>query len=547
MRERIIGLETEYSLSHIPAPGETAMPSADLSARAIAAARGAIGYQRWDDSPFWPNGGKVYLDLGHVECASPECRGVHEAVLYDKSSDRLIELTADAVEGELGFAPSRESIFAAKNNVDAHGVSFGSHENYLVARSTPVIPDPEEFFHYLARVLVPFLVSRTILCGSGIVQGGFQISQRAAYINSVSALDTRQSRPIINTRDEPHADAETYRRLHLILGDANMAEWADFLKLGTTSIVLTMAEDVFLDGLPELQSPVSALWAISKDPTLKTAVPLANGRSATALEIQQYYLDSARAYFDDRGEEEEQILERWSQVLSELAREPRLTVGKLDWVTKKDLLENQLPQGTGWDDPRLKALDFQYHSLRSKSSIYGMLAATGLINRLLRDEEIEAALRKPPKATRARVRSAVIEYGGSPRDWTECAISDGPVNMEDPFDWISVDAMVRLGTPPREVFSSLAAACSQRTVEVVIQAVRGLADLADHTGSSLSTQIRALIVSMAAHHDRRVRLAAIEAMAAVGGSTFRQPLREATQDTDYRVRFAAECVLRGEP
>jgi hypothetical protein len=307
-----------------------------------------------------------------------------------------------------------------------------------------------------------------------------------------------------------------------------------------------MAEDVFLDSLPELRAPVSALWSISQDPTLKTSVPLANGHSATALEIQRWYLDAARAYFEHPENEEQEILERWSQVLSELARDPRLTIGKLDWVTKKDLLEKQMSPSSGWKDDAIKALDFRYHSLRRGSSVYGHLLDAGLMERLVREEEVECGLDEPPPFTRARMRAVALRRGVFPSDWTEFEIG-GNGEVDDPFDWASVTLLLRMNVPPDELFEWLSAACDLGAVQVRVQALGRLAELASvRSALGLRSQICERLIAALADGDWRVRLAAVQAMSTTSPRTFFGALRQASQDADYRVRFAAETASAGD-
>jgi proteasome accessory factor A len=276
-------------------------------------------------------------------------------------------------------------------------------------------------FASIVRHLTPFFVSRQVVCGSGRVgigqdgrEHGFQISQRADYFEVEVGLETTLKRPIINTRDEPHADADKYRRLHVIIGDANLAEISTYLKVGTTALVLAMVEDAWLADELTLLRPVSALHAVSHDPTLRTTVELRDGRRLTALDLQMEYLDQARKYVEDRfgtdaDAETVDVLARWESVLTRLGDDPMRLSRELDWVAKYELLQAYRDRdGLGWDNARLQAVDLQYSDVREDKGLYHRLVARGRIERLLDEDAVESAVTNPPEDTRAYFRGECL-------------------------------------------------------------------------------------------------------------------------------------------
>jgi Pup amidohydrolase len=310
--------------------------------------------------------------------------------------------------------PGAAPIVLYKNNTDNKGASYGAHENYLMRRSTP--------FTDIVRHLTPFFVSRQVVCGAGRVgigqdgrEHGFQVSQRADYFEVEVGLETTLKRPIINTRDEPHADPEKYRRLHVILGDANLAEVSTYLKVGTTALVLAMIEDGFLTGDLTVEQPVASLRAVSHDPTLKHLLTLRGGRTLTAVQLQMEYLDLARKFVDDRlgndvDAQTRDVLDRWESVLTRLEQDPMLCAGELDWVAKLKLLSQYRDRdGLDWDDAKLHLIDLQYSDIRPEKGLYAKLVAAGRIERLLDDASVERAMHDPPEDTRAYFRGRCLE------------------------------------------------------------------------------------------------------------------------------------------
>ncbi|MFL1382339.1 depupylase/deamidase Dop, partial [Nocardiopsis protaetiae] len=330
-------------------------------------------------------------------------------VLWDKAGERVM---ADAA-ARAGATPGIEPIQLYKNNTDNKGASYGCHENYLMQRSTP--------FGDIVRHLVPFFVSRQVVVGAGKVgigsdgQGvGFQLSQRADFFEVEVGLETTLKRPIINTRDEPHADPDKYRRLHVIIGDANMSEISTYLKLGTTSLVLSMIEDGFISVDLSLETPVADLRAVSHDPTLTHRVKLRDGRRMTALELQGEYLDQARKYVEDRfgtdvDPDTVDVLDRWESALTRLGNDPMDLADELDWVAKLKVLEGYRSRdGLDWSHPRLQLVDLQYSDVRPDKGIYNRLVARGRIKRLLEEPQVQRAVTEPPEDTRAYFRGRCL-------------------------------------------------------------------------------------------------------------------------------------------
>jgi proteasome accessory factor A len=310
--------------------------------------------------------------------------------------------------------PGGVPIVLYKNNTDGKGASYGAHENYLMRRSTP--------FGDIVKHLTPFFVSRQVICGAGRVgigqdgrEHGYQISQRADFFEVEVGLETTLKRPIVNTRDEPHADADRYRRLHVIIGDANLAELSTYLKVGTTSLVLAMIEARALSRDLGVDAPVASLRAVSHDPTLKHQLTMDDGRKLTAVQLQLEYLDLARKYVedkygDDADAQTKDVLTRWESVLGRLERDPMLCAKELDWVAKLSLLEQYRSRdGLEWSNAKLQLIDYQYSDIRPEKGLYQKLVGMGRIERLLSDDEVERAMHDPPEDTRAYFRGRCLE------------------------------------------------------------------------------------------------------------------------------------------
>jgi proteasome accessory factor A len=357
------------------------------------------------------NGARYYVDHAHPEYSTPECADALELVSADKSGERIL---AESMQAARRLLEPGQEIVVYKNNSDGKGNSYGTHENYLVDRQVP--------FASLVRNLLPWFVSRQVFTGAGKVgsENGagpvdYQLSARADFFEEEVGLETTLKRPLVNTRDEPHADPQKYRRLHVIVGDANLCEVATFLKVGTTAIVLAMIEDDFFDKDLSIVGPVHAVRTVSHDPTLRATVELADGGSCTAVELQWEFLRLAQKYADESGLEEcggdvaHDVLRRWEQTLTALEREPRALDGVLDWVTKLCLLEAYRDRdGLAWDDPKLALLDLQYHDVRPQRSLYERLVRAGKVERLVAEETVVAGMATPPERTRAYFRGQCL-------------------------------------------------------------------------------------------------------------------------------------------
>ena len=438
---RVQGSEVEYGIAVQGQPHANPMVASTQLVNAYAAAHGLTRRARWDfeeESPLrdargfdlsrtdadpsqltdedlglaniiLTNGARLYVDHAHPEYSSPEVTSPRDVVVWEKAGEQVMRSAAELAAQVPGSTP----IVLYKNNVDNKGASYGSHENYLMDRAVP--------FESIVAHLTPFLVSRQVICGAGRVgqrQDGsihaFQISQRADYFEVPVGLETTLKRPIINTRDEPHADPRKYRRLHVIIGDANCAEISIYLKHGTMSLVLSMVEAGVLPSGLALENPVAALHHISYDPTLKRTVKLADGREVTALDLQGEYLRHARDFVDSQGGPDEQtrdVLDRWEDVLTRLARDPMELVDQLDWVAKLALLERYRERdGLDWDHAKLHLVDLQYHDVRLERGLYHQLVRTGRMQRLVEPGEVAAAVTSPPVDTRAWFRGMCLSH-----------------------------------------------------------------------------------------------------------------------------------------
>jgi proteasome accessory factor A len=353
------------------------------------------------------NGGRLYVDGAHPEYSTPECTNPRELVAFERAGERIMAECLRAMTKARGT----EKFVLYKNNTDGKGNSYGYHENYLLARSVP--------FERIVRALTPFLVTRQIYAGAGKVAAenqtrpvDYQISQRADFFECLVDLNTMVKRPIINTRDEPHADPAKYRRLHVIVGDANMAELSTYLKIGTTAIVLDLLEAGVEFPNVDLDDPVTAIKEVSRDVDMKKTLKLADGRVTTAVGVQRAYLKAAMDFFacHELSQITKDILVRWEEVLDKLEQDPHLLVRELDWVAKRHLIRSYMDRkGCGWDDPRVLLLDLQYHDVRPEKGLYYTLERSNLIDRLVQDHEIARAEHSPPTDTRAYFRGHCLK------------------------------------------------------------------------------------------------------------------------------------------
>jgi proteasome accessory factor A len=365
------------------------------------------------------NGARYYVDHAHPEYSTPECANALDAIRYDKAGEVILARSVAAAARTL---PPGQSIVVLKNNSDGKGNSYGAHENYLMDRAVP-------FSRIVAHVM-PHFVSRQIYTGAGKVGTeatgssapaiDFQLTQRADFFEEEVGLETTLKRPIVNTRDEPHCDSQKYRRLHVIVGDANMSEVANFLKVGTTSIVLAMIEDDWFARASRefaLQSPVAALRRVSHDLSLERPLELIDGRTMTALELQWEHLDLARKYAEERGldavgghEVGNDILRRWEEVLTGLESDPLTLARQLDWVAKYRVINGYRERhGLSWQDHRLAAMDLQYHDVSPDRSLHARLGT----ERVVDPDEVVRAVTEPPETTRAYFRGRCLQRWSS--------------------------------------------------------------------------------------------------------------------------------------
>lgn len=435
---RIMGLENEYGVT-CTLRGQRRL-SPDEVARYLF--RRVVSWGR-SSNVFLENGARLYLDVGsHPEYATPECDSISDVVAHDKAGERVIESLVESAEARMREEGIRGSVFLFKNNTDSAGNSYGCHENYLTTRS-------EEFSRF-AEVLIPFLVSRQIYAGAGKVlltaRGPvYCLSQRAEHIwEGVSSATTR-SRPIINTRDEPHADAERFRRLHVIVGDSNMSEYATFLKVGAMSIMLRMLEDssVVLRDF-SLENPIRAIREISHDMSCTRRVRLSNGRELSALEIQTEYYERALRYSEQQGlpEEELKALAMWGKALDTIRVDPLGMSGEADWVMKYQLIERYREKHQiSLAHPQVALIDLQYHDVSRSRGVFYKLQDRGIAKRIVDDQRIDRAVLEPPATTRAKLRGEFIRKAKEKRrdftvDWVHLKLNDQAqrtVMLKDPF------------------------------------------------------------------------------------------------------------------
>jgi proteasome accessory factor A len=432
---KVCGLETEYGIQ-LRGGGESnpIAASSVLINAYVALVQRKIGWDFEDESPgrdargfvaegasppdvethlvntVLTNGARYYVDHAHPEISTPECVDAREAVVWDKAAETVLQRSMQAAASMPGGA----EIVVYKNNSDGKGNSYGCHENYLLAREVP--------FGRIVAQITPHFVTRQIFCGAGKVgceasgmasaDVPFQLSQRADFFEEEVGLETTLKRPIVNTRDEPHCDSQKYRRLHVIVGDANLAELATFLKVGTTAVVLSMVEDDTLPSDLTIAAPVAAIKEISWDPSLRRTIALRDGRRLTALELQWQLLEHAQKYERERGLDSvgEQvgadILRQWEDVLVGLESDRDRVAPMVDWVAKQRLMLAYMDRhGIGWDDARLRALDLQYHDVRPERSLASRVGS----QRITTDAEVEWAVSEPPETTRAYFRGKCLQ------------------------------------------------------------------------------------------------------------------------------------------
>ncbi len=378
------------------------------------------------------NGARFYVDHAHPEYSCPEVTNVRDLVIHEKAGERILEIARREANALL---PDGSQMLIYKNNSDRKGNSYGAHENYLMDRRTS--------FKQIVENLMPFFVTRQVYSGAGKVGSenrsprcDYQISQRSDFFETEVALDTMVKRPIINTRDEPHANREKYRRLHVIVGDANLSEYTIYLRSGATALVLSMIEDGAIDKNLSLRDPVRSIKETSHDPSCRKELQLEEGKRMTAVQIQAEYLEMAQRYVASRGADPmtKDVLTKWEHVIDCLQRDPMELDGQIDWVMKKSIIEGFMERKSlDWDAPQVEMLDLQYHDLRAEKGLYYILERQGRAERIVTEEEIAAAILQPPDDTRAYFRGECLKrYGaavfGVNWDSISFGVGEEPIN-----------------------------------------------------------------------------------------------------------------------
>ena len=344
------------------------------------------------------NGARLYNDHAHPEYSTPECQSLFDLVAHDKAGERILQECAERRSQELG-----ERVILYKNNTDFYGHSYGCHDNYLMARDVP--------FDYLKTSILPFFITRQIFAGAGKIgieteaglatPGHFQLTQRADFFHVEASVDTMHKRPIVNTRDEPHADPAKYRRLHGIVGDANMSEYATALKVGTTALVIELIEQRLIPETCAIANPIDTIKLISHDQTYRWMLQKIDGKMISAIDHQREFLEIAQKHLTSQNSETDWVLTQWEQTLDDLENDPMALTDRIDWVAKKWLLETFVEsEEIEWDDPWLQSIDLEYHNINVEESLFYGLP----MQRVVTDEQIQAAMHTPPADTRAYFR-----------------------------------------------------------------------------------------------------------------------------------------------
>ena len=437
MDRRIFGIENEYGVT-CTLRGQRRL-SPDEVARYLF--RRVVSWGR-SSNVFLENGSRLYLDVGsHPEYATPECDSLSDLIAHDKAGERILEGLVESAEERLAEEGIRGDIYLFKNNTDSAGNSYGCHENYLVGR--------QDDFQRTIDTLIPFFVSRQIYAGAGKVlhtaRGTvYSTSQRAEHIWEGSSSATTRSRPIINTRDEPHADAERYRRLHVIAGDSNMSEYVSYAKVGTTAALLQMLEDDIVFRDMTLENPIRAIREIARDTSCRRTVRLANGRELSALDLQWEYLERAMRYARTSGfpPEVDRAIGMWEHLLTGLEKDPMTLAREVDWVTKLQLLDRYAAKhNLEMSSPKMSLVDLAYHDVNRQRGLYYILERRGMVDRVVTDERITRAMTQPPVTTRARLRGDFIKAAKARNrdftvDWVHLKLNDQAqrtILCKDPF------------------------------------------------------------------------------------------------------------------
>jgi len=439
MNRRIFGIETEYGVT-FTFHGQRRLSPDEVSRFLF---RRVVAWGR-SSNVFLENGSRLYLDVGsHPEYATAECDLLRDVVAQDKAGEAILQNLVQFAQAQLLEEGIRGDIYLFKNNTDSAGNSYGCHENYCV--------DRHDDLNRLEQVFIPYLITRQIFTGAGRIvannfgEARFSLSQRAEHIwESISSATTR-SRPIINTRDEPHADPEKYRRLHVILGDSNMNEFATYLKIGTASVVLAMVEDhtTVLRDLT-LQSPINALRDISNDIFSERPIRLLNGRELTALELQEELCERAESFVEthDLPKDQKDVVGLWRETLEMYRKDPLSLHLRSDWAAKYVLMEQLMSRdGLEITDPKIAMIDLLYHDTNPQRGLYYRLQNKGQIENVVSLDEINEAVTTPPQTTRARMRGAFVKRGNEQKrdftvDWVHLKLNDQlqrTLLLKDPF------------------------------------------------------------------------------------------------------------------
>jgi proteasome accessory factor PafA2 len=490
---KVCGIETEYGIVLRGAGESNPIVASSLLINAyVAELQRRVGWDFEDESPgrdargfaiegamppevethlvnaVLTNGARYYVDHAHPELSTPECADARECVRWDKAGERILARSMEAANRSL---PAGQEIVVYKNNSDRKGNSYGCHENYLMDRAVP--------FNRIVQHVMPHFVTRQIYTGAGKVGSEappadgravpFQLSQRADFFEEEVGLETTLKRPIVNTRDEPHADAQKYRRLHVICGDANLAEVSTYLKVGVTAIVLAMIEDDWITRPLALAAPVQAMRRVSYDLTCSEPLELADGSRMSAVEVQWEYLDLARKYAEDRGLEEcvgqevgTDVLARWEAVLIALESDPSQLADRLDWAAKHQMIDGYRERhGLTWDDPKLALLDLQYHDVRPGRSLFAKLP----LERVVDEASVLEAMTEPPPSTRAWFRGKCLQRWATQivaANWDSLVFDVGTdplqrVPMMEPLKGtaVHVDRLLEECTTPGELLARL--------------------------------------------------------------------------------------------
>jgi len=437
MQRRIFGIETEYGVTCVLRGQRRLSP--DEVARYLF--RRVVSWGR-SSNVFLENGSRLYLDVGsHPEYATPECDSLYDVVAHDKAGERILEGLVESAEARLAEEGIRGDIFLYRNNTDSAGNSYGCHENYLIRRQAD--------FQRTIDTLIPFLVTRQVWSGAGKLLNTargtvYSLAQRAEHIWEGSSSATTRSRPIINTRDEPHADAELYRRLHVIAGDSNMSEYVTYVKMGSTVALLQMLEDEVVFRDLTLENPIRAIREISHDVTCRRRIRLANGRELSALDIQWEYLERVMRYARTSGvsPEIERAISMWEHLLTGLEKDPMTLHREVDWVAKHHLMDRyRLKHDLPLSSPRVALIDLNYHDVNQQRGLFYKMQNAGLVDRIVTDDAISDAMVRPPGTTRARLRGEFIRAAKAKRrdftvDWVHLKLNDQAqrtVLCKDPF------------------------------------------------------------------------------------------------------------------